>query len=583
MSKIFVIAYLLLILSALSCQDSTSDESDAGPSGDSDADTDSDSDTDSDGDADTSSDDTEYSIWCDPNTDLCWQDPQRQAFNHDDIGLLAKDAIDYCKDLTIGGYDDWRLPTINELRTIVLGSEDCQTDGACPVVTGAEKQDGWDLNCIGSAMWEGPGANGCYMKKALTGSCDKEDPFSADHHLETWAIDEASDDERWIASVLFEIGGIAYNHICSYGDVRCVRDGPGDPILCDQSEECSPGETTSCSCDGYQQPNGIRVCNDAGDCFSPCKCLGHVKNPDITPECENDICPDSDKIELTIDLPNVPDTEPHQVLAFFYDAKSWAYPPVGPPDGGTHYNQIVNPGMPPYKMTIPGCTYYGEYLLEGDYQLFVLVQNTAKFPPIPECGDYTWGEGGEPVTFPLEDDKHDGDVVRMEITVDPVCGCPADKPFECEGGYCVADETTCCPAPKIYLCDDGVTCVEDFSECPFCAGDQPIPDDEEVFSCRYNSTYTNGNCADFPICEGWSTEEQVTEFCNTLDGIKKPSLEVSTGESCLVEKAMGNKPVRCRMKGDAKNFWAYGATNPICSMFMGGVGETGPFCEGYCN
>src|SRR5210317_91861 len=38
---------------------------------------------------------TEYSIWCDPDTSLCWQDPQREAFNYDDLGVTAKEAGQY--------------------------------------------------------------------------------------------------------------------------------------------------------------------------------------------------------------------------------------------------------------------------------------------------------------------------------------------------------------------------------------------------------------------------------------------------------------------------------------------------------
>ncbi len=45
---------------------------------------------------------------------LQWQD--------DDIGSTMEwqEAIDYCENtLTLGGYNDWRLPNINELKSIV--------------------------------------------------------------------------------------------------------------------------------------------------------------------------------------------------------------------------------------------------------------------------------------------------------------------------------------------------------------------------------------------------------------------------------------------------------------------------------
>lgn len=50
------------------------------------------------------------------DTGFMWQD------NHS-IGTSAtrlnfKDAINYCKNLTLGGYKDWRLPNIIELKSI---------------------------------------------------------------------------------------------------------------------------------------------------------------------------------------------------------------------------------------------------------------------------------------------------------------------------------------------------------------------------------------------------------------------------------------------------------------------------------
>lgn len=51
----------------------------------------------------------------DKRTNLMWQD-------NDDAKSIKKDwdnARKYCANLTLGGYDDWRLPSIEELRSLV--------------------------------------------------------------------------------------------------------------------------------------------------------------------------------------------------------------------------------------------------------------------------------------------------------------------------------------------------------------------------------------------------------------------------------------------------------------------------------
>src|SRR5262245_32363360 len=52
-------------------------------------------------------------FWVDPSTGLMWAG--RDNFGRD---LNWRQAAKYCLDLRLGGYADWRLPTIDELEGI---------------------------------------------------------------------------------------------------------------------------------------------------------------------------------------------------------------------------------------------------------------------------------------------------------------------------------------------------------------------------------------------------------------------------------------------------------------------------------
>jgi len=54
-------------------------------------------------------------IVIDHATGLIWEDNG----GYKSKNLYWSQAIDYCNNLTLGSYDDWRLPNINELRSIV--------------------------------------------------------------------------------------------------------------------------------------------------------------------------------------------------------------------------------------------------------------------------------------------------------------------------------------------------------------------------------------------------------------------------------------------------------------------------------
>ncbi|MBW2184498.1 MAG: DUF1566 domain-containing protein, partial [Deltaproteobacteria bacterium] len=71
--------------------------------------------------------------WCDTETGLCWQDPPYQKGR----GLCWEAANDYCEQLIFDGHDDWWLPNITELRTLVVGCPQLETGGACPLEDGS--------------------------------------------------------------------------------------------------------------------------------------------------------------------------------------------------------------------------------------------------------------------------------------------------------------------------------------------------------------------------------------------------------------------------------------------------------------
>lgn len=469
-------------------------------------------------------------VWCDPKTGLCWQDPQKDAYTAADVGLRPEEAQRYCDELVLGGYDDWRVPTIDELRTLVAGHASTQTGGSCGVRSGSKTGDGLDPACLGGDEYAGPGADGCYWAGALTGTCDKPDPAVHGHPLETWASDRAVDDpERWVAYVTFDTGAVGFNHVCSYGDVRCVRTGDAAP-----PEQCGCG---------------------------PCVKTDFSPDPSVATECDIDVCPQSDKLALTI---HVPEKLPHvasQLLAFFYTDADWEFPPARPPDGGTDTNQILSPDIDvekPLTIEIPGCTYYREALLSGAYHLYVHLQLEPKFPPLPVDGDFYYGKDAAPLTFPFDGEAHRQTVKAMDITLEPVhTGCSGDTSFACPDGSCVADPSLC---PRS-ACD-------------------PVPVDDEVLTCRYQSSFAPNNCADFPVALGWS-ETGVASFCAAQAGADPATVVVRRGESCLVEKGGAASTHRCVASSDGKAWFAYGTPAFVCNAILGGTDQVGPFCQGY--
>jgi hypothetical protein len=104
--------------------------------------------------------------WCDPTSGLMWQQPPP--------GIVVEwaSAGPHCDALLLGDREDWRLPTICELRSLIRGCPNTMPGGACHVTdeclgNGCYR---WD-SCHGCRDRAGPGTGGCYWDRAFSSFC----------------------------------------------------------------------------------------------------------------------------------------------------------------------------------------------------------------------------------------------------------------------------------------------------------------------------------------------------------------------------------------------------------------------------
>jgi hypothetical protein len=126
-------------------------------------------------------------------------------------------AIDKCAALTLCGHDDWRLPTISELRTLVRGCASTQTGGSCSISDACLTRS-CDVNCETCDGIQGP-SDGNFWPPELMGNSGY-----------AWSSSTVSDDTKsaWIAYFLF--GWIGDHPKLSTGPAdaasgRCARTG----------------------------------------------------------------------------------------------------------------------------------------------------------------------------------------------------------------------------------------------------------------------------------------------------------------------------------------------------------------------
>lgn len=116
------------------------------------------------------------------------------------------DAVNYCKNLNEGGHNDWRLPTISELRTLIKNCKKTETDGECKVSDSCSSYSCRNDACLPC----GENHSGKYSKLG-----DKNSFWSS-------SVRSDNSDRAWL--VHFSYGDVFDTSKSSiYSYIRCVR------------------------------------------------------------------------------------------------------------------------------------------------------------------------------------------------------------------------------------------------------------------------------------------------------------------------------------------------------------------------
>jgi len=102
-------------------------------------------------------------VWKDPQSGLTWQVSPTGGR----MKWSASKA--HCASLSLGGHSDWRLPTINELRSLIRGCQATQKGGSCGVTDSCLNISCWKDPCKGCSDKGGPGQGGAYWPPELSG------------------------------------------------------------------------------------------------------------------------------------------------------------------------------------------------------------------------------------------------------------------------------------------------------------------------------------------------------------------------------------------------------------------------------
>ena len=158
-------------------------------------------------------------VFSDPETNLTWQGclagqsgPDCTLGSFQEMNHAA--ALSHCEGLSWGTYDDWRLPNIDELRTLMRDCPSTETGGSCPVTHACSYSTGAQDTC---------GENFCQgCQPAMHLPFELEASWGGGRWLHHWSVSLAVNTEN-AYQISYWHADIGVDGTLRPNVVRCVR------------------------------------------------------------------------------------------------------------------------------------------------------------------------------------------------------------------------------------------------------------------------------------------------------------------------------------------------------------------------
>lgn len=202
MYRLYLLIIFSLLLSLAVMAPTCGDDDDS----DDDDSADDDSGDDDSTDDDVADDDDTGEVWTDSSSGMMWT-------VGDELQLGWDGAKNHCTNLNWGGYDDWRLPGVDALRTLIRGCGATETGGACGVTDDCLNSTTCrSSSCDGCEWLEGPGSDGAYWPSEISGPVDWY-----------WTSSPVEETPGYVYLVAFYDGGVDIDAADGLYRTRCVR------------------------------------------------------------------------------------------------------------------------------------------------------------------------------------------------------------------------------------------------------------------------------------------------------------------------------------------------------------------------